>query len=74
MEALIAAQYNQVEVSCPEFEMGKENKTEAFLKMNPNGKVPTLKTPEGAIFESTAIARYISRMRNDTGLMGVTFY
>lgn len=74
MEALIAAQYNQVEVCCPEFEMGKENKTEAFLKMNPNGKVPTLKTPEGAIFESTAIARYIARMRNDTGLMGVTFY
>ena len=72
--ALIAAQYNGVYIHVPEFAMGTENKSEEFLKMNPNGKVPTLKTPEGAIFESTAIARYVARMRNDTGLMGATFF
>ena len=74
MMALIAAQYNNVHIHVPKFEMGVENKSEEFLKMNPNGKVPVLKTPEGAIFESTAIARYIARMRNDTGLLGRTFY
>lgn len=74
MMALIAAQYNGVYIHVPEFAMGTENKTEEFLKMNPNGKVPTLKTPEGAIFESTAIARYVARMRNDTGLLGATFF
>ena len=72
MMALIAAQYNQVYIHVPAFEMGKENKSEAYLKMNPNGKVPVLKTPEGAIFESTAIARYVARLRRDTGLMGNT--
>ena len=72
--ALIAAQYNNVYIHVPKFEMGVENKSEEFLKMNPNGKVPVLKTPEGAIFESTAIARYVARMRNDTGLLGRTFF
>ena len=72
--ALIAAQYNDVYIHVPKFEMGVENKSEEFLKMNPNGKVPVLKTPEGAIFESTAIARYVARMRNDTGLLGRNFF
>ena len=74
MMALIAAQYNGVYIHVPKFEMGVENKSEEFLKMNPNGKVPVLKTPEGPIFESTAIARYVARLRNDTGLLGRTFY
>lgn len=72
MMALIAAQYNEVCIHVPEFKMGTENKSEEYLKMNPNGKVPVLKTPEGAIFESTAIARYVARIRRDTGLMGNT--
>ena len=70
MMALIAAQYNEVYIHVPEFAMGTENKSEEYMKMNPNGKVPVLKTPEGAIFESTAIARYVARIRRDTGLMG----
>lgn len=72
--ALIAAQYNNVHIHTPEFNFGVENKTEEFLKLNPMGKVPVLVTPEGAIAESTAIARYVARMRKDTGLMGATFY
>lgn len=42
--------------------------------MNPNGKVPTLKTDDGCIFESNAIARYIANMRPDCGLYGCSFY
>jgi len=41
--------------------------------MNPMGKVPTLETPEGALFESNAIARYVARLRADTQLMGSSF-
>lgn len=51
--------------------MGTDNKTEAFLKMNPLGKVPTLSGPEGALWESNAIARYIARLGSDAeGLLG----
>lgn len=76
---LIAAQYNDVEISIPEtFEMGKDNKTAAFLAKNPTGKVPVLEVAStGAestcIFESNAIARYIARIRRDTTLYGETF-
>lgn len=71
---LIAAQYNGVEVSIPDFNMGKENKSKAFLAKNPLGKVPVLDTPDGSIFESNAICRYVARIRADTGLYGKTFY
>merc|ERR1719271_729395 len=38
------------------------------------GKVPVLKTPQGAIFESNAIARYVARLRKDSEIYGRTFY
>lgn len=36
-------------------------KSEEFLKINPNGKVPTLETEDGPIFETHAILRYAAR-------------
>ncbi|KAK1414685.1 hypothetical protein QVD17_30435 [Tagetes erecta] len=42
------------------FEMGVSNKTPEFLKMNPIGKIPVLETPDGPVFESNAIARYVA--------------
>lgn len=54
--------------------MMKDNKTPEFLAMSPLGKVPVLKTPQGALFESNAIARYVARMRRDTELYGSTFF
>ncbi|XP_076958043.1 putative elongation factor 1-gamma 1 isoform X1 [Bidens hawaiensis] len=60
-KALIAAEYVGVEVKLAKnFQMGVSNKTPEFLKMNPIGKVPVLETPEGPIFESNAIARYVA--------------
>jgi len=42
-------------------EYGVTNKTEEFVKLNPFGKIPTLKTADGqGIFESNAIARYVA--------------
>ncbi|OQR90546.1 elongation factor 1-gamma [Achlya hypogyna] len=72
---LIAAEYNGVDLNVPEkFVMGVDNKTPEFLALNPLGKVPVLATPEGPIYESNAIARYVARLRADTGLTGKTFY
>ncbi|KAL8459726.1 hypothetical protein ACS0TY_037003 [Phlomoides rotata] len=52
--------------------MGVSNKTPEFLKMNPIGKVPVLETPDGPIFESNAIARYVARLKPDNPLYGST--
>jgi len=46
--------------------MGVSNKTTQFLDMNPLGKVPVLETPDGPVFESNAIARYVARLNNNT--------
>ncbi|GAB2303256.1 hypothetical protein Dimus_037251 [Dionaea muscipula] len=50
--------------------MGVSNKTPEFVKMNPIGKVPVLLTPDGTVFESNAIARYVSHLKEDNPLNG----
>jgi hypothetical protein len=37
-------------------------------------QVPVLDTPQGSIFESNAIARYIARLRADSELNGSSFF
>lgn len=70
-KALIAAEYSGVKVELvKDFEMGVSNKTPEFFKMNPIGKVPVLETPDGPIFESNAIARYVTRLKADNPLYG----
>lgn len=44
-------------------------KTEAYLKVHPLGKAPSIETPEGNFYESNAIARYIAR-KNRPELLG----
>jgi len=61
-KSLIAAKYGGVEIDTPAFNFGVDNKTPEFLKKNPLGKVPVLDTPDGAIFESNAIARHVARI------------
>ena len=71
-KALVAAKYNGVDIELAKnFELGVSNKKPEFLKMSPTGKVPVLKTEEGSIFESNAIARYVARI-TDKGLYGTT--
>ncbi|KAJ4769627.1 Elongation factor 1-gamma 1 [Rhynchospora pubera] len=70
-KALIAAEYCGVKVDLvKDFQMGVSNKTPQFLKMNPLGKVPVLETPDGAIFESNAIARHVTKLKADNPLYG----
>lgn len=47
---------------------------DSVLAKTPAGKVPVLETPQGLLFESNAIARYIARARRDTDLYGVSFF
>jgi len=73
-KALICAQYNNVKVDVPAgFELGKDNETKDFEAKFPNKKVPAMDTPFGPLYESGAIARYIARLRPDTGLLGIGF-
>lgn len=70
-KALIAAEYCGVKVELvKEFQMGVSNKTPEFLKMNPMGKVPVLETPDGSVFESNAIARYVTKLNPENSLFG----
>lgn len=69
-KCLIAAEYNGIDVEVPNFKMCEDNMTPEFREKSPLGKVPLLETPQGCIFESNAIARYLSRLRRDTGLYG----
>ena len=74
LQSLIVARYNGVEIELPPFEMGKDNKTKAFLAKSPMGKVPVLETPEGCICEAGAIARYVARIRADSNMYGSSFF
>lgn len=38
LQSLIVARYNGVEIELPPFEMGKDNKTKAFLAKSPMGE------------------------------------
>ena len=50
---------------------GKENRTTAFLDMNPLGGVPVLELDDGTcISESVAICRYFEAVQPDPPLMG----
>merc|ERR1711872_126240 len=57
-KALIAAQYSGAKVTVDNsFVFGETNKTDAFLKKFPLGKVPAFESKDGkCIFESNAIA------------------
>lgn len=47
--------------------MAKEHKSEAFLKLQPFGKVPVLEDDGGFIYESRAIAKYIAKKFAEQG-------
>merc|ERR1719318_400177 len=61
-KALIAAQYSGAKVTiAPDFKFGETNKTDAFLKKFPLGKVPAFEADDGTwLFESNAIAHYVA--------------
>jgi glutathione S-transferase len=54
-----------------EFSKG-QNKEPAYLRLNPRGKVPTLKDGEFVLYESLAIMAYLDRKYPDPPLFGQT--
>jgi elongation factor 1-gamma len=63
--ALIAAEYNGIDVQVAEFDGA------AVAALSPTGKAPVLVLPSGqTLFSSHAIARYIAGIRRDSGLTG----
>jgi len=63
----IAAQYAGINVDVV------DSSSKEFKGLSTLGKTPVLNTPNGPIFESNAILRYISRLRGDAGLYGDSF-
>jgi len=68
-KAVIAGKYVGVAIETPAFQIGVDNKTKEFAEKNPVQKVPVLETPDGTIFESNAIARYVAR-QGDSKIYG----
>jgi glutathione S-transferase len=54
-----------------EFSKG-ENKAAAYLRLNPRGKVPTLKDGDFVLWESLAIMAYLDRKYPDPPIFGTT--
>lgn len=46
-----------------------ENKTAAYLAINPRGKVPALQTDDGVLTESTAILPFVADLAPEAGLL-----
>ncbi len=47
-----------------------EHRTEAYLRVNPRGKVPALRLPDGSVLvENVAIQTYVARTRPEAGLL-----
>jgi len=64
----IAAQYAGVNLDVV------DASSKEFKALSPIGKTPVLSTPNGPIFESNAILRYVARLRGDSGLYGDSFH
>jgi elongation factor 1-gamma len=47
-----------------------ELKSPEMLKLNPNGKMPILVTPDGPIYESKAMLRHLARLGSSANLYG----
>jgi len=69
---LIAAEYAGVQITNVWFNpySASPEDIEKYKKLNPNGKVPILETPEGPLYESNAILRYVARINDDSKLYG----
>lgn len=73
---LIAANYAGIKLDLEEYAPRNANESakSEYLKKNPNGKVPTLETDEGFLFESNTILRYIARLSKGHKLYGNNIY
>jgi len=69
---LITAQYTGAEINVEHFfPRGQpEEVLNEYKKKNPNALVPTLEAPEGPIYETNAIIRYLARSNEGSNIYG----
>ncbi|KIO11050.1 hypothetical protein M404DRAFT_127133 [Pisolithus tinctorius Marx 270] len=68
---LSAAAISGLEIDLPSFEFGVTNKSPEFTQKFPLAKIPAFEDNEGfKLIEGTAIARYVSSLVPDAGLLG----
>lgn len=70
-KSLIAAQYGNVDVDVTTVQIGTDTAKPEFLAKFPLGKVPTMDTPEGPLYESDAMSYYFALK---AGLVGSSDY
>jgi len=67
---------SEVEVSVlqvpAKFVIGEDDRAPEFLQISPMGKLPALETPEGCIFGSDAVFRFVVWANPSTTLLGST--
>ncbi|SCP05384.1 elongation factor 1-gamma, putative [Plasmodium ovale] len=64
------ASFCNIKLNIPQFEIGKDDKKADFLKQSPLGRLPVLVTPNGSLFESNAISKYLCSLRGEHNLLG----
>jgi len=70
--AAIAITLNEIHVSYERILIdfsNSEQRSDAYLKINPKGRVPTLQTQKGKLTETTAILEYIAATYPDSNLV-----
>ncbi|VWU51362.1 elongation factor 1-gamma, putative [Hepatocystis sp. ex Piliocolobus tephrosceles] len=68
------ASFCNVKLTIPPFELGKDDKNADFLEKSPMGRLPVLVTPNGNLFESNAISKYLCSLRREHNLLGNGIY
>jgi glutathione S-transferase len=58
----------QVDFEYQEIELGKDNKTDWFRALNPNGTVPTIKHGSTVVYESLAVNEYLCEVFGSDGV------
>ncbi len=61
----VGADYEGIEISIPK----GEQRSPAFLAVNPKGRVPVLETPDGILSENPAILEYIAATHPKAGFL-----
>lgn len=76
VKLVVAAQYAGIDLEIVYYNPHTATPTEKaeYIKKNPNGLIPVLETPEGFIYESNAILRYIARHNDSVKLYGSSTY
>lgn len=64
------ASFCNIKLNIPTFEIGIDDNKDEFIKESPMKRLPVLITPQGSLFESNAIGKYLCSIRSEHNLLG----